>query len=148
MDTKTKIHTQYSTRVRVQHENLEESRTHQSFRKEVNINNIVKRHVDQRIPLPTAGLVYSDVSGLTDYREALDNVQKVTKVFNRLPASSRGYFNNDAAEFLDWSLQNDAETVDGLIHGPPTPAPEASPPPPTDPPPEPEPTAPDPPPAA
>lgn len=128
---KTPFHTQFSGRVRVQTgEDPGKSRTHQSFKKEVDINNIVKRHTDQRIPLPSAGLVYADVSELTDYREALDNVTLVRKVFDRLPSSSRAYFDNDAAIFLDWSFENEAETVDALMQGPPMPPQEAPPAPP------------------
>ncbi len=113
------FHTQYSGRVRVQEHNDEPSRTHQSFVGGADINNIIKRHSDGRIPLPSVGLVYEDVSELTDYRDALDNVSKVQDIFMKLPATSRAFFNNDAAVFLDWSMENDAEAVDSLVHGPP-----------------------------
>ncbi len=111
--------TQYSERVRVSTTNLLEERTHQSFKGEVDINRIIKRHTDNRIPLPSVGMVYADVSELTDYREALDNVVKVRGVFEKLPSASRAYFDNDAALFLDWSLQNEPAVVDSLVHGPP-----------------------------
>lgn len=113
------FHTQFSGRVRVPEVNEEPSRTHQSFKDEVDVNNIVKRHTDGRIPLPSVGMIYQDVSELTDYRDAIDNVKRVTEIFMSLPATSRAYFNHDAAAFLDWSFENDAAAVDALVHGPP-----------------------------
>ncbi len=110
-------------RLRVQHVNLEEERTHQSFKDEVDVNKILKRHRDQRLPLPSTDLTYADVSGLTDYRDALDNVAKVRDLFMTLPATSRAYFMNDPASFLDWSFEHTPEEVDALVHGPPKAAP-------------------------
>lgn len=138
------LHTQYTERVPVQTMNELPEKTHQSFADEVDINRIIKRHTDARIPLPTVGLVYQDVSELTDYRDALDNVTKVRDIFMQLPASSRAYFDNDAAIFLDWTFDNPAELVDSLVHGPPVPAAPETPPDPVDRPTDPE-TPPDPP---
>ena len=40
----TVFHTQYSGRVRVQHENLEPSKTKQSFKKDSDINHIIAQY--------------------------------------------------------------------------------------------------------
>ena len=125
-----KIHTQFSGRVRVQTENSDKSKTHQSFKDEVDVNQIVKRHRSSGVPLPTKGLIYQDVYNLSDYRQALDNVKHIGEIFMSLPAASRAYFDHDPATFLDWTFENDADTVDSLVHGPPTqpePAPAAEP---------------------
>lgn len=113
---------------RVQHVNVGESKTHQSFKDEVDVTKIVTRHRDTRLPLPSTGLVYADVSELTDYRDALDNVKAVEGIFMKLPSASRAYFDNDPARFLDWTFQNDAESIDGLVRGPPKPPEEPAPP--------------------
>lgn len=125
------FHTQFSGRIRVQHKNDEKSLTQQSHKDSVNVNNIVRRHREGGRPLPIIkDLVYADVSGLSDYREALDNVMKVQGVFMSLPSSSRAFFENDAAKFLDWTFEPDVtpEMVDALQIGPPqVPVPEAPP---------------------
>ena len=107
--------------VRVQHLNADESRTHQSFKDEVDVNKIIKRHRDTRVPLPSSNLNYADVSEITDYRDALDTMQRVGAIFAGLPAATRSYFKNDVALFLDYANANTPETVDQLVHGPPSP---------------------------
>ena len=118
-----KITTRKNGHIRVQEMNDEPSLTHQSFKDEVDVNQIVTRHQDTRAPLPSPQLVYQDVSELTDYRDALDNVMAVQSVFSKLPSASRSYFHNDAANFLDWTFEHTPEAVDALVHGPPSPPP-------------------------
>lgn len=67
------------------------------------INNIVKTYAQtgilpagQRLP------IYADVTSLTDYRQVLDHVRTADKFFQQLPAETRAYFANDAANFLDF----------------------------------------------
>lgn len=80
-----------------------ESRTKQSFRAEVDINQIVARarqgqavtHVARNLPS------YMDVSEVGDYKSALDMLRTTDAFFARLPAKVRMAFNNDPAEFLD-----------------------------------------------
>lgn len=116
------FHTQYSGRVRVPHVNEEPSLTHQSFKDEVDVNNILKRHFDARKPLPAVSLEhFADVSELTDYRDALENVRKVEGIFQTLPADTREFFRNDAAQFLDYTFEHGADKVNELVYGPPKP---------------------------
>lgn len=79
------------------------SRTKQSFRDEVDINQIVAKarqgqviaHVARGVP------TYADVSEVGDYKGALDMVRNADAFFQRLPAKVRAEFGNDPAEFLD-----------------------------------------------
>lgn len=79
------------------------SRTKQSMKAETDINNIVARYrrtglltyVNERSP------VYTDVSDVTDYREAVARVEEVERYFGGLPSKLRAEFGNDVATFLD-----------------------------------------------
>lgn len=81
-----------------------DSRTQQNFKKECDINTILKKfrssglltHVNQRQPM------YEDVSNFTGYQEALEIVMTAEKLFNDIPAAVRKKFNNDPQEFLDF----------------------------------------------
>lgn len=99
--------------------NNKPSATHQSFKDEQDVNKIVQRHRDLRIPLPSANLNYADISEITDYRDALDSVMRVQGIFDSLPSSSRSYFDNDVANFLDYARANTPDVVDALVKGPP-----------------------------
>lgn len=79
-------------------------RTKQSMKGETDINNIVARYkktgftdyVNSRTPS------YIDVSDISDYREALEQVRTTDEFFKGLPAKIRSEFQNDAAVFLDF----------------------------------------------
>lgn len=129
------FHTQYTERVRVATVNEEDSLTHQSFKEAVDVNNIIKAHRRSGMPLPSAGINLGDVTGIQDYRSALDDVMAVQEVFNKLPAASRSYFENDPANFLDWSMHQEAAVIDSLVEGPPKPPEVVTDPPPPPPPP-------------
>lgn len=105
-----------SPRLAIDFEKLGEdgrSRTKQSMRDETDINNVIKRftrsglltYVNEKSP------VYLDVSGMSDYRTALDHVREADKFFAGLPSKIRTRFNNDAAQFLDFMSddRNEAE---------------------------------------
>lgn len=85
------------------------SLTRQSMKAESDINNILARyaktglltHVSERSPL------YLDVSEVSDYREALEQVRVTSLFFGKLPASIRTHFKNDAASFLDFMTNED-----------------------------------------
>lgn len=96
-----------------------ESKTHQSFKDEQDVNKIIQRHRDLRIPLPSANLNYADISEITDYRDALDSIKRVQGIFEALPSASRAYFDNDVARFLDYARANTPDVVDALVKGPP-----------------------------
>lgn len=85
-----------------------ESMTQQSFKKECDINEIMRRfrksgdpHYLQRLGKYTEGS-YGDFSQVMDYRSALDAVARAAEVFDALPAKVRREFDNDPARFLDF----------------------------------------------
>lgn len=79
-------------------------RTKQSFKREVEINNILKRfasdglitHVNSRQPQ------YLDVSSVGDYSEAVARVKAVEEFFAGYPSKIRTRFSNSPAVFLDF----------------------------------------------
>lgn len=89
----------------------EPSQTHQSFKDECDINNVMAKfektgtveHIREN-----AG-VYADLTEMPqDYHEALEQVRESQKAFDALPAKVRAYFNNDPGEFLDFASDKDA----------------------------------------
>lgn len=93
-------------RKRVQVE-CKDSLTHQSFKEEVDVNNIVKRFrningTDLMNYEGTFGGQFGDFSGVTDYQTALEQVWRADEAFSSLPAKVRKRFDNDPAQFLDF----------------------------------------------
>lgn len=95
------------------------SLTKQSFKKEVDINYLVRKYSKQAGPDFWSGLAqmqggqYGDFSNMVDYRTSLDMVQKATGTFMKLPAKLRSSFNNDPARFLDF--MNDPKNLPQMI---------------------------------
>lgn len=77
----------------------------QAMKAECDINGIMARfsktgqiaHVNRRSP------VYLDISEMSDFRDALEQVRLTGNFFNKLPAKLRNRFNNNPAEFLDFA---------------------------------------------
>lgn len=78
-------------------------RTKQSFRDEVDINQIVARARAGQAVTHLAGKVpqYMDVSDVGDYKSALDMLRSADRFFEGLPSRIRLGFDNDPAKFLD-----------------------------------------------
>lgn len=79
------------------------SLTQQNFKDEVDINVLLERfrvtgQMPQGVVLPT----YGDFTGLSDYRTALDAVNRARDSFMMLPANLRARFGNDPQAFLDF----------------------------------------------
>lgn len=103
-----------------------ESATRQEFKKETDINVIMKRaqktgqitHVSGRMPF------YGDATQITDYKSALDAIYQANETFMSLPSTLRNKFENDPAKLIAF-LQDDKnrETAIewGLIEKPKTP---------------------------
>lgn len=89
--------------LRVQTLNEEPEVTKQSFRDECDINRIVKQYQMTGVVshLNRAQARYMDVSGVTDYADALLMVESVREMFMELPAKARKVFGHDPAKFLD-----------------------------------------------
>lgn len=81
------------------------SNVKQSFKDEVNVNNIVVRFKATGI-LPggaeTAPPQYLDVSEMPSYREAMQRIREVDSFFAGLSAEQRARFGNDPAAFLEY----------------------------------------------
>ena len=92
---------------RVQLECQDSSLTHQSFKENCDINNILKKY-------ESTGLVehlnnhngnYGNFLDAPSYQEALNHVINTEHMFNSVPANIRAKFNNDPAQFLEF-VQN------------------------------------------
>lgn len=101
----TPFRTAYGPRERVRLDTGDESNVKQSFRDEVDVNEIVVRfRATGVLPEAANGPVplYLDVSEMPSYQEALNHVSAVTAFFGGLPAETREVFGNDPAFFMDW----------------------------------------------
>ena len=94
----------------------------ESFKKQADINHIVKKYLVNSPEtweyLQKASKTYADLSHVTDYRTALDKVREAKEHFMMLPPKVRLKFANDPAQFLDFikDPKNKAEMVElGLI---------------------------------
>lgn len=94
----------------------------ESFKKQADINYIVKKYLVNSPEtweyLQKASKTYADLSHVTDYRTALDKVREAKEHFMMLPAKVRTKFANDPAQFLDFikDPKNKAEMVElGLL---------------------------------
>lgn len=95
-------------RKRVQKVFTDQSRTKQAFKRECDVNHIVKRFkvnlgVDFLDRYQGAlGGHFGDFTQVCDYRSALDRVMRADEVFMALPAKVRSRFQNDPALFLEF----------------------------------------------
>lgn len=95
------------------------SRTKQSFRDQVDINNIIARYKRNGV-LPAASRqgFYADVSNCKDYHGSMNQVIAAENAFMALPAKLRDRFRNDPAELLSFlqNVENKKEAIAlGLI---------------------------------
>lgn len=82
----------------------DESRTHQSFKDECDINNIVRKYKRTGVVTHVTSKVgsFSDLSDVPTFHEAMNIVAEATQHFEQLPAALRKRFANDPAQFLDF----------------------------------------------
>lgn len=94
-------------------ENVGRSRTIQSAKSEVDINNIVRRYLTTgSLPMRNRVPLNVDFDEVVDFRSALDFVNAAKRSFESLPSEVRKRFNNDAAAFCDFA--EDAENLPQL----------------------------------
>lgn len=91
------------------------SRTHQSFKSECDVNNIIKNldhsgFLDAQRGQP---LEFVDVSHIGDYHSALNSVLEAEAAFGALDATVRARFKNDPGLFVDFF--NDPANQDEAI---------------------------------
>lgn len=95
-------------RVAVQLVCSDKSRTQQQFKKDADINQLVKKFkkVHGVDFLKTyhgyVGGQFGDFSEVTDYRSALEQLSRAEEIFMAQPAVVRKQFGNDTAQFLDY----------------------------------------------
>lgn len=80
------------------------SLTHQSFKDECDIGNIMKRYLRTGVLTHLTSLQarYGDLSNLPDYHTALNTVIQAQDSFDALPAVIRARFFNDPGQFMDF----------------------------------------------
>ena len=87
--------------------NEEPSMTKQSFKDEVDINNIVAKFEQGVIPVMASGEPQYGDSPVMDLKEALDTVFDARGEFNELPPEHRALFNNQAENYFDFLADPD-----------------------------------------
>lgn len=101
--------TRYSVKLRKPLQNNEPSLTKQSFKDEVDANNILRKYTETGV-LPSSNRgspLYSDFSNVPSYQESLNTVMKAEEQFAGLPAIVRNRFHNDPGEFLAFATNPD-----------------------------------------
>lgn len=84
--------------------------THQSFRDECDINNILRAWSADGITTVNASQpAYLDLSNVEDYKASIDRLQAANDAFDALPSKLRYHFKNDPAELLKY-IHNPATT--------------------------------------
>lgn len=79
------------------------SRTKQSFKDEVNVNNVIKKYrITGQMPMTMGEPMYGDFSDVKSYQESINIVMKADEQFKRLPSDIRKKFENDPAKFLEF----------------------------------------------
>jgi phage internal scaffolding protein len=83
---------------------FEESKTEQSHKAEVDINNIVKRAGNMELIAKINALQnfeYDDVTG-NDFQESMNAILRAKEAFSSVPSGIRRQFDNDPAKFMDF----------------------------------------------
>lgn len=80
-------------------------RTQQEFARECDINTIMKRYERDGLlehVMANEGQ-YADLGDMQEFHDAMNTVRAAQESFETLPASMREEFNNDPAEFLEFT---------------------------------------------
>jgi len=80
------------------------SLTHQCFKDECDISNIMKRYTQTGLfeHMSSVRAQYGDFSNIPDYQSALNVVIEANEAFNSLDAKVRARFDNDPGQFLSF----------------------------------------------
>lgn len=96
--------------------NEEPSLTNQHFRKDADINEIMRRFGVTDGAVPPAAMDpqhFGDFTDAVDFREALDRTRAAQQTFDALPASLRNRFGNDPVDL--WRFVNDPKNWDEAV---------------------------------
>jgi len=102
------FHHTYSVKPRIYAPHSDELITKQSFRNECNINTLMAKYYNTG-EMPVLNLQapqYLDTTGV-DYQEAMQFVAGANSLFQELPSSIRNRFQNDPAQFLDFTSRKE-----------------------------------------
>lgn len=90
------------------------SLTHQSFKAECDIRNIMKRYKKTGVLTHVTSMSpqYYDASVVPDYQEALNLIIQAQESFDSLPSELRKRFGNDPAQFL--AFTSDENNLDEM----------------------------------
>jgi len=98
-----------------------ETLVQQSPAQDQDINQIVKRYgITAAMPFGAAAGIYADFSGITDYEDAVELVERAFNQFMTLPADVRERFGNDPNEMVR-QVQLMSPTEFAAFAEPPTP---------------------------
>lgn len=93
------------------------SMTQQSFKDECDVNQILAKFVQTGVLEQSARPAdYFDASVVSDYRDALHQIQHAQNEFSELPSHLRKYFENDPAKFIDF-VENPDNIDEGIRIG-------------------------------
>lgn len=82
---------------------VEKSLTQQHFAEEVDINTIVKRFgITGEMPQNFVPPTFSDFTGISDFKSAMDAVRQASESFMEMPAHVRARFGNDPQQLLEF----------------------------------------------
>ena len=93
---------------------FEETKTEQSHKSEVDINNIVAKHGTELISKVASlqQFTYDDVTG-NDFQESMNAILRARDSFALVPSKIRREFDNDPAKFMDFI--HNPENKDQLV---------------------------------
>ena len=104
------------------YEEKSKGRTRQDDMASTDINRIMAKFVKTgELPVKNREFFFADVSGMPDFRTAMDMVHNAEEAFMELPPEVRYRFENDPAKFLDFTTDpaNREELVTmGLLDAP------------------------------
>lgn len=86
-----------------------DSLTHQSFRNECDINQIMSKYkkTGQINHLTKHSGAYGDFTNVGEYQESLNKIILAEEAFSSLPANLRKRFGNDPSNFIEFTLNED-----------------------------------------
>lgn len=94
---------------------MEESMTQQQYKKDCDINEIVRKYekTGEFTHRTKKQGVYGDFTEITNYQEMLHTVNRAQEAFMLLPAQTRARFENDPAKLLEFiqDPQNNEEAI-------------------------------------
>lgn len=91
----------------------------QQFGVEADINTIMRRfHVTGEMPSGIAGGVYGDFSGVSDYADAVEAVDRARRGFMTLPPEVREKFGNDPGKLIAFAQSVDEDEFTRVFEAP------------------------------